>query len=274
MPAKRPSLPPLLDLSSLVDIGQADSDIISDGRKRKRASAFTVDVVSDAFDTGRERCFLKIFPPDAANTLNFTTECRVNHVLNVHVAHTLLGDTQELSGKQSLEVFKSHLQLKSHPLPFPLCYGYLLVPDPFYQAPPKSRAKSQAKASPPMLNALLFQLYTDLRPCEPIDLDDAGIMQAKILRALEPLHAARVLHRDIEDRAAWPEARLSNIFVKADGNPVFLDFDHALVLGEKESLKRLEEEVIQLKDLLARALEGKGKERGWGFSKEAKKLLM
>ncbi|KAJ7640156.1 hypothetical protein B0H17DRAFT_1105897 [Mycena rosella] len=53
-----PPPPPLLDITSLVDIQHPLT--VADGRKRKRASAFRVTVRSDAFDGGVEECFLKI----------------------------------------------------------------------------------------------------------------------------------------------------------------------------------------------------------------------
>ncbi|KAF7293190.1 hypothetical protein HMN09_01197000 [Mycena chlorophos] len=244
MPPKRPpaALPPLLDLTSLVVVDSDRSDIILDGRKRKRASSFAVDVLCDAFEGGRERCFLKIFPSDPANTLNFHNECKANHAL--------FGPTIDL---------KVHLQQKTPNIP--LCYGYLMVPDPFYEPPRPQKTKSKAKpAPPPMLNALLFELYDGLRSCDPADLDDPGVMQGRILRVLERIHDKRVLHRDLQDRDS--------------GEPVILDFDHAVVVGETaKELEKLETERTEFEELLKTAVEQKGKERGWGLSREVQRLL-
>nr|GAT54384.1 predicted protein [Mycena chlorophos] len=259
MPPKRPpaAIPPLLDLTALVVVDSDRSDVILDGRKRKRASSFAVDVLCDAFEGGRERCFLKIFPSDPANTLNFHNECKANHAL--------FGPTIDLQQKTPN---------------IPLCYGHLTVPDPFYEPPQAQKTRSKAKPAPapapaPMLNALLFELYEGIRPCDPADLDDAGIMQGRILRVLECIHDKRVLHRDLQDRVAWPEARLHNVFLRSDsGEPVILDFDHAVVVGETpKELKKLEAERTEFEELLKTAVEQKGKERGWGLSREVQRLL-
>jgi len=276
MPAVRRSrhpetyLPSLLDISSLVEIQQPFA-ILSDGRKRKRASAFCVDVFSNAFQGGQERCFLKIFPPDAANTVRFKAECDANHALNLHAARNSMEvPTEVLTGIQSLEVFKTHLHLSTHRLSWPLCYGYISVADPFFKPPPtKTRQKSGPVA--PKLHALLFQYYEGLTLVSPDDIDEGGLMQAKILAALAPIHAARIFHRDLEERTVWPEAGFRNIFLK-NGELIILDFDHSHIVQERDE-KRLEEEETQMKELMAKALENRGRKKGWALSKEVRRLL-
>jgi hypothetical protein len=284
---QNPETYPLLDISTLVEVQQPFT-ILSDGRKRKRASAFCVDVLSDAFESGQERCFLKIvrvhysvtqfarmliylswkFLPDAANTACFKAECEANHALHQYASE----NTKVLTGKQPLEVFKTHLQLSNgkHRLSWPLCYGYISVEDPFFQPPVKKRQNGPEQPVP-QLHGLLFQYYEDLTLVSPDDIDDGGVMQAKILAALAPIHAARILHRDLEERTVWPEAGFRNIFLK-DGEPVILDFDHSQMIQERDE-KRLQEEETQMKELMSKAVENRGREKGWGLSKEVLRLL-
>ncbi|KAJ7334738.1 hypothetical protein DFH08DRAFT_292336 [Mycena albidolilacea] len=264
---QNPETYPLLDISTLVEVQQPFT-ILSDGRKRKRASAFCVDVLSDAFEGGQERCFLKIFLPDAANTACFKAECEANHALHQYASE----NTKVLTGKQPLEVFKTHLQLSNgkHRLSWPLCYGYISVEDPFFHPPVKKRQNGPEQPVP-QLHGLLFQHYEDLTLVSPDDIDGGGVMQAKILAALAPIHAARILHRDLEERTVWPEAGFRNIFLK-DGEPVILDFDHSQMIQERDE-KRLQEEETQMKELMAKAVENRGREKGWGLSKEVLRLL-
>ncbi|KAJ6589091.1 hypothetical protein B0H19DRAFT_230518 [Mycena capillaripes] len=180
-----------------------------------------------------ERCFLKIFPPDPANTIRFKAECAANHALNLHASESVNGDDPEvLTGPQSLEVFKTHLQLSNLGLSWPLCYGYI---------------SKRQQTHPPKLHGLLFQFYDDLTLVSPDDIDEGGLMQTKILRALAPIHAARILHRDLEERTVWPAAGFRNIFLKSDGEPVVLDFDHSQLITEDKDRKRLEEEEAQMR---------------------------
>ncbi|KAK7018625.1 hypothetical protein R3P38DRAFT_2983577 [Favolaschia claudopus] len=270
------SVLPLLDISSLVTI-QEPFTILADGRKRKRASAFCVDVQSDAFDNGRHQCFLKIFPADSANTIAFNSECQANHALNLRasgVSGINAAAAASNASQSPLALFKTHLKLAEKRLSWPLCYGYVSVADPFYEPPPPKKRKAAHTAEPaaaPKLHGLLFQYHQDLTLLSANDIDEEGTMQVKILAVLASIHAARILHRDLEERTVWPEAGFRNIFLK-DGEPVILDFDHSYVLKESE-IEKLEEEEVQMKELMLKALERRGHEKGWGLSKEAKRLL-
>ncbi|KAJ6482131.1 hypothetical protein C8R47DRAFT_1134019 [Mycena vitilis] len=265
-------LPALLDVSSLVDTRQP-FDVLADGRKRKRASAFSVDVISDAFEGGEERCFLKVFPPDAANTIAFKAECEANHALHLQLSKRLNEAHKDvLTGVQPLEVFKTHLQLSKQRLSWPLCYGYISVADPFFEPPrQQNRRKTGPEQKAPKLHGLLFRFYSDLALVLPDDIDEGGVMQTKILSALAPLHAAGILHRDLEERTVWPEVGFRNIFLK-DGEPVILDFDHSRLMQENDR-HRLAEEEAQMRELMAKAVENKGRDRGWALSKEARRLM-
>ncbi|KAJ7159839.1 hypothetical protein C8R43DRAFT_346705 [Mycena crocata] len=277
MPAQKimkpDSVPPLLNISSLVDI-QPPFQILSDGRKRKRASAFRVDVRSEAFESGQEQCFLKIFPADEANTVCFRTECEANFTLNLHVSKNLAGIHKDAQIRTpSLEAFKVHLQLASKH-PWPLCYGYTTVADPFFEAPLQSaqqRRKNTPQPTASKLYALLFQFFDDLTLCSPNHIDEAGVMRTKILHALMLIHAANIVHWDLEERTVWPEVGFRNIYIR-NGEPVILDFDHSKII-HGEDRKRFEEEETQIKELITKAVESQGRERGWGLSKEARRLL-
>ncbi|KAF7313260.1 hypothetical protein MKEN_01012900 [Mycena kentingensis (nom. inval.)] len=280
------TVPALLDLTSILVVQKESAKVILDGRNRRKPSAFAVEVHSDAFADGKRKCFLKTvgaqyfllfidpdcpeFTSDPANTLNFNNECKVNHALNVHAAETLLGDR---NGPQPANPLESQMRLESLGLPFPLCYGYLTVPDPFFQ-PPRTAPKAKGKvASPPMVHALLFQLYEDICLLDKEDLDDAGTMEDKLFRALGVIHAAGVYHRDLEDRAAWPEAKFHNIYLTDAGEIVVLDFDHAQIMRTSKELGRLVEEAEQIRELVKSAKEQRGRERGWGLSKEVRRLV-
>ncbi|KAJ7186747.1 hypothetical protein C8R46DRAFT_1057922 [Mycena filopes] len=264
----RAYLPPLLDISSLVEF-QGPFEICSDGRKRKRASAFHVNVL---FEGEEKRCFLKIFPSDLANTLCFKAECEANGALN-RLAYERLG-AQAPNGVQSPEILAKHLALANHSLSWPLCYGYVAVEDPFFDPPRQPAQKRQKPAPVPKVHGLLFELFEDLVLLSPNDIDEEGVMEAKILRALAPIHTAHILHRDLEERTAWPDVGFRNIFLQTNGDPLILDFDHSQMLRDDEKDKtRLAEEEMQMKDLMGKALETRGRERGWGLSREARRLL-
>ncbi|KAJ7471823.1 hypothetical protein FB451DRAFT_1470713 [Mycena latifolia] len=265
-----PPPPPLLEITALIEI-QQPLTLVADGRKRKHASAFHVLVRSDAFG-GVEECFLKIFPADTANTVAFEAECAANHALNV--AEGL----QNEDAGTPLDALKSLLQLAARALPWPLCYGRVAVADPFFVAPRARPSKRQPEPTAPTLHALLFQFLPGLVLCAPEHLadDDAGpgTMQAQLLAALARVHAAGVLHRDLEDRALWPAAALRNVYVRESGTPVILDFDRARVVPEgHRDAGRLDEEEAEMRALIARAVEGRGREPGWGMSREARRLL-
>ncbi|KAJ7119482.1 hypothetical protein C8R44DRAFT_175888 [Mycena epipterygia] len=212
------------------------------------------------------------FPADTANTISFNSECAVNHALNQHVSEGIHRGEGALVETHPLDAFKAHLQLASadNVLHWPLCYGYLSVADPFFKPP---TGQGQKAVPAPQLRALLFQFFDDLTLCSPADIDDAGVMRAQILSALSVIHAARVLHRDLEERTLWSEVGFRNLFVR-DRKPVILDFDHSqLVRDEDKDRARLAEEKTQMEELMAKALENKGRERGWALSREARRLM-
>jgi len=88
---------------------------------------------------------------------------------------------------------------------------------------------------------------------------------------LAQLHEARVHHRGLLRRAAWPNFGLNNL-VLADGKVWILDFDNSRILREQDEAV-LDKEREEIRDTMRLMRENRGRDMMVTLSKEAQRLL-
>jgi len=295
------------DITPLVNV-TGPTEVITDGRKKNKASTFRVQVHCDAFESRSQTCFLKTvclhhtfttpnccheaylkkpklmvsqFLPNAMNTEFLTAESSINHLLHSSILNSVGKSYMDSREKTpSIQELKDLIQLVSQnqSIAWPTCYGALTITDPFTipssnpSQPPclKPRARKPPPA-PPTLQALLFEFIPNLTPLLEDHLDDSGFTEDKVMDILAQLHKARVHHHDLLLRAAWPNFGLNNLFW-GDGKVWILDFDHSRIMREQDEVV-LKEEKEEIRETMRLMKENRGRDMTETLSKEAQRLL-